>query len=221
MPVFYFWSHFLLIIEFFQLRKYLSSRSPLSIPIHVAEYLLNCLHLCILPTCPKGEFQRRGATGAASKIFVDRQILLFFCQTVAVPRWSNEEVDAICWNKVSLRSFFVQVAQLVRAKDWKSLCQWFESTSERAGRSTESEPTEGRNESLIGGAPGLTERTRWVVGFFPKSGGSRLPVPGGPPFVRVWFLVGWIQVETRCSAVWSAHLFWVQRAIGSNPVTLM
>ena len=27
--------------------------------------------------------------------------------------------------------------------------------------------------------------------------------------------------ETRCSAVWSAHLFWVQRAIGSNPVTLM
>ena len=25
--------------------------------------------------------------------------------------------------------------------------------------------------------------------------------------------------ETRCSAVWSAHLFWVQRAIGSNPVT--
>ena len=24
--------------------------------------------------------------------------------------------------------------------------------------------------------------------------------------------------ETRCSAVWSAHLFWVQRAIGSNPV---
>lgn len=28
-------------------------------------------------------------------------------------------------------------------------------------------------------------------------------------------------VETRCSAVWSAHLFWVQRAIGSNPVTLM
>lgn len=27
--------------------------------------------------------------------------------------------------------------------------------------------------------------------------------------------------ETRCSAVWLAHLFWVQRAIGSNPVTLM
>ncbi|KAJ4705088.1 hypothetical protein OWV82_021912 [Melia azedarach] len=27
--------------------------------------------------------------------------------------------------------------------------------------------------------------------------------------------------ETRCSAVWSAHLFWVQRAIGSNPITLM
>lgn len=27
--------------------------------------------------------------------------------------------------------------------------------------------------------------------------------------------------ETRCSAVWSAHLFWVQRAIGSNPVTLI
>lgn len=26
----------------------------------------------------------------------------------------------------------VQVAQLVRAKDWKSLCQWFESTSKRA-----------------------------------------------------------------------------------------
>ena len=26
---------------------------------------------------------------------------------------------------------------------------------------------------------------------------------------------------SRCSAVWSAHLFWVQRAIGSNPVTLM
>jgi hypothetical protein len=25
----------------------------------------------------------------------------------------------------------------------------------------------------------------------------------------------------RCSAVWSAHLFWVQRAICSNPVTLM
>ncbi|KAK4412248.1 hypothetical protein Salat_2987000 [Sesamum alatum] len=37
--------------------------------------------------------------------------------------------------------------------------------------------------------------------------------------------IGWIYMlrggETRCSAVWSAHLFWVQRAIGSNPVTLM
>ncbi|KAJ6288090.1 hypothetical protein OIU78_014742 [Salix suchowensis] len=36
--------------------------------------------------------------------------------------------------------------------------------------------------------------------------------------------IGWIYMlrggETRCSAVWSAHLFWVQRAIGSNPVTL-
>ena len=27
--------------------------------------------------------------------------------------------------------------------------------------------------------------------------------------------------ETKCSAVWLARLFWVQRAIGSNPVTLM
>ena len=35
----------------------------------------------------------------------------------------------------------VQVAQLVRAKDWKSLCQWFESTSKRAkGPKAGSEP---------------------------------------------------------------------------------
>lgn len=27
--------------------------------------------------------------------------------------------------------------------------------------------------------------------------------------------------DTRCSAVWPAHLFWVQRVIGSNPVTLI
>lgn len=57
--------------------------------------------------------------------------------------------------------------------------------------------------------------------------GSRLPVykrKGG----RVRFQsssIGWIYMllggETRCSAVWSAHLFWVQMAIGSNPVTLM
>lgn len=33
--------------------------------------------------------------------------------------------------------------------------------------------------------------------------------------------VGSSTPRARCSAVWSAHLFWVQRAIGSNPVTLM
>ena len=47
---------------------------------------------------------------------------------------------------------------------------------------------------------------------FPKSGGSFLYGSG-----RSICSEG----ETRCSAVWSAHLFWVQRAIGSNPVTLM
>ena len=55
--------------------------------------------------------------------------------------------------------------------------------------------------------------------------GSRVPVPKRMgEFGSSLHRSGYIYAsggETRCSAVWSAHLFWVQRAIGSNPVTLM
>ena len=57
--------------------------------------------------------------------------------------------------------------------------------------------------------------------------GSRVPVPkrmgefGSSVHRSGGSICSGVGGETRCSAVWSAHLFWVQRAIGSNPVTLM
>ena len=57
-PIWAFWSHSLLIISFILIYKYSSSRSPLSIPIHVAEYFTAFISGFFPPARSKGEFKR-------------------------------------------------------------------------------------------------------------------------------------------------------------------
>lgn len=138
-------------------------------------------------------------------------------------------------NKTDFRKV-VQVAQLVRAKDWKSLCQWFESTSKRAkGPKAGSEPD---FEIKVQESAKKCERSCTIRLFcvalscWRQISKKKLFLRFSRPCAQKdgWVRfecssIGWIYMlrggETRCSAVWSAHLFWVQRAIGSNPVTLM
>lgn len=138
-------------------------------------------------------------------------------------------------NKTYFRKV-VQVAQLVRAKDWKSLCQWFESTSKRAkGPKAGSEPD---FEIQVQESAKKCERSCTIRLFcvalscWRQISKKKLFLRFSRPCAQKdgWVRfecssIGWIYMlrggETRCSAVWSAHLFWVQRAIGSNPVTLM
>ena len=99
------------------------------------------------------------------------------------------------------------------------MCQWFESTSKRAKVAcNRSRERAGFGNSSERGVGGRFEKSGFLLGLVLAS-----LCPDG----RVRFecsSIGWIYMlrggETRCSAVWSAHLFWVQRAIGSNPVTL-
>lgn len=154
---------------------------------------------------------------------------LFWLIRIKLGRYSMKNKD---FRKV------VQVAQLVRAKDWKSLCQWFESTSKQAKGPNRSRERAGFGNSSKSKRKPKNVSAPALYGFLapPYLAGGRFSKKSGSPSRGALWQKGWAssvrvfidrvdlyasEGETRCSAVWSAHLFWVQRAIGSNPVTLM